>query len=112
MKMTKASVVLQFSGDIEGAADVEYLMFYSSFDPTDMHKSQAQYVGQIRIEGSLQGKVGSFSLTDTGTFEDGIANSEISIIHGSGTGELSEIVGLGTYSADKNGCKWEMDISL
>ena len=112
MRFSKTSAQFAFLGDIIGRADVEYLMFYSSFDPTDMHKSAAQYVGQIKILGTVKGKTGSFVLNDSGTFDAGIASSEVDVIVGSGTGELSGIVGLGSYRADKNGCHWELDIQL
>ncbi len=112
MKSTRASVEFQFAGDIEGVATVEYLMYYTSFDPADLHKSQAQYVGQIRIVGTLKEKAGSFALDDSGIFTGGVANSRIKIIPGSGTGELSEISGHGSYSADQNGCTWEMEVEL
>lgn len=112
MRFSKTSAQFSFVGDIIGTADIEYLMFYSSFDPADMHKSQAQYVGHMKIAGSLKGKSGSFTLTDSGTFDAGVASSEVDVIVGSGTGELSGIVGLGSYRADKNGCRWELDIQL
>ena len=91
---------------------VEYLMFYSLFDPEDMYKAQAQYVGQIQIIGELQGKTGSFVVTDNGTFNGGVAISELSIIPGSGTGELTNISGIGEYAADQKGCTWEMEVFL
>lgn len=112
MKLTKATAQFTFEGDIEGVAHVEYLMFYASFDLEDMHKSQAQYVGQIRIVGKLKGKSGSFVVNDAGTFIGGVANSELSIIAGSGTDELSGISGVGEYAADQKGCTWEMEVSL
>lgn len=111
-KLTKVTAEFTFEGDIEGIAKVEYLMFYSSFDPEDMHKAHAVYVGQIRIIGSLKGKSGSFVVNDMGTFVGGVATSELSIIAGSGTGELTGISGVGEYAADQKGCTWEMEISL
>lgn len=112
MKLTRVSAEFVFEGDIQGLAKVEYLMFYSSFDPADMHKSKAQYVGQIRIVGKLKGKAGSFVVSDAGSFIGGVANSELSIIAGSGTDELSRISGVGEYAADQKGCTWEMEVSL
>lgn len=112
MKLTRATVEFAFHGDIEGIANVEYLMFYSSFDPVDMHKSRAEYVGQMRIIGKLKGKSGSFVLNDAGTFIDGVAKSELLIIQNSGTDELASISGVGEYSADQQNCTWEMEISL
>jgi Protein of unknown function (DUF3224) len=112
MKATRASVEFAFSGDIVGTASVEYLMFYQSFDPQDAHKAVAQYVGLIRIVGTLTGKSGSFVLTDNGLYQAGGANSRVAIVPGSGTGELSQISGTGSYRADQSGCKWELDVSL
>ena len=111
-QLTRVTAEFTFEGDIEGIAKVEYLMFYSSFDPEDMHKAHAQYVGQIQIVGMLNGKSGSFVVTDTGTFIGGVATSELSIIAGSGTGELTGISGVGEYAADQKGCTWEMEVSL
>jgi hypothetical protein len=112
MKSTRVTAEFQFEGDLEGVATVEYVMFYSSFDPDDMQKARAHYVGQIRIVGKLQGKTGSFVANDSGTFSDGVANSELSIIAGSGTGALSTLSGVGEYSADQKSCTWEMEVAL
>jgi Protein of unknown function (DUF3224) len=112
MKSTKASVEFAFSGDIEGSANVEYLMFYQSFDPKDPHKSRAQYVALMRITGEVKGKSGSFALIDNGTFEAGVAKSSVTIIAQSGTGELAKISGAGSYKADQAGCTLELDASF
>ncbi|GAC1654863.1 MAG: DUF3224 domain-containing protein [Gemmatimonadaceae bacterium] len=112
MKATKASVEFTFAGDFQGTASTEYLMFYRSFDPRDPHKASAQYVGLIRLVGKLKGKTGSFALTDNGTYEAGAAKSLLAIVAGSGTDELSNIGGTGSYRADQSGCTWELDVSL
>jgi hypothetical protein len=111
-QLTKVTAEFKFEGDIEGVAKVEYLMFYSSFDLDNMHNAAAHYVGQIRIIGILDGKSGSFVANDSGTFIGGVAQSTLSIIAGSGTGELSAIVGIGEYSASQKGSQWEFDITL
>ena len=111
-KLTRVTAEFNFEGDIQGRANVEYLMFYSTFDKDDMHKAEAHYVGQIRIIGNLAGKSGSFVANDSGTFVDGIAKSTLSIIAGSGTGELSTITGVGEYSANQAGSLWEFEIAL
>lgn len=112
MKRTRASVEFQFVGDIEGSATMEYVMFYTAFNPDDLHGSKAVYVGQMNIVGTLQGKVGSFALNDSGTFTGGVAHSRIEVIRGSGRGELASISGDGSYSADQHGCIWNLDINL
>jgi hypothetical protein len=108
-KMTKASVEYNLSGDIEGKASVEYLMFYSHTDPNDQHKSSASYVGLIYFDGTLLGKSGSFVLEDKGRFEGGAAKSTLRIADGSGTGQLKGIHGSGMYLANQEGCRLELE---
>ena len=112
MRSTRVSAEFLFAGEIEGTAHVEYLMFYTAFDEKDMHNSQARYVGQIEIIGTVKGKTGSFALADSGSFEGGLARSEVEIITGSGTGELFSISGLGSYLADSSGSRWELELEF
>jgi hypothetical protein len=112
MKMTKASVEYLMSGEINGRALVEYLMFYKYFDANDQHKSSALYIGLIRFLGNVQGKEGSFVIEDNGTFENGAASSTLQIISGSGMGELKGMQGTGRYSATQDGAQIELDYNL
>ncbi len=112
MKETKASVEYSFSGDMEGTANVEYLMFYKSFDLKDPHNAVAEYVGLIKITGSVRGRSGTFALTDNGRFEGGTARSTLAIIPSSGTGGLSNISGTEKYEADRSKYAWELDVTL
>jgi len=109
MKVTKASVEYTLSGDLDGKATVEYLMFYSKFNPVDQYKSSASYVGLIFFNGKLMGKSGSFVLEDNGTFEGGAVNSSLKIAKDSGTGELKDIVGTGSYIASQKGFHFELE---
>ena len=112
MKMTKASVEFALRGEIEGTAAVEYLMFYTSVDPKEPHKSTASYIGLMRIYGKIAGKSGSFALADQGTFAAGIAKSSLKIIEGSGTGDFQRIKGSASYEATHTGANFELDYSL
>jgi hypothetical protein len=111
-KMTKATVEYLLSGDIEGKASVEYLMFYSHSDPTDPHKSSASYVGLIYFDGTVSGTSGSFVLEDSGVFEDGSAKSTLRIASGSGTGPLQGIRGTGKYLANREGYHFELEYTI
>jgi hypothetical protein len=111
-KMTKASVEYSFSGELQGKAKVEYLMFYRHFDLNDQHRARASYTGLVRFEGTLAGKAGSFVMQDSGTFEGGAAVSALQIHDGSGTGSLAGISGTATYRADREGCHFEIDYNL
>ena len=109
MKMTKASVLYELSGDLRGIASVEYLMFYRHFDQNDQHKASAAYVGLIHFDGALLEKSGSFVFEDNGAFEAGSAKSSLRIAEGSGTGGLKGIHGTGFYLANKDGFHIELD---
>ena len=112
MKATKATVEFAFSGDFEGIASLEYLMFYTTFDAADSHKATAEYVGLMRLVGTLKGQAGSFALTDAGAYSGGAARSTLRVVAGSGTEALSRISGGGSYRADAEGCQWELDVEL
>ena len=90
-KLTRATVTKTFTGEIDGAGNVEYLMMYRP-DGT------ASFVGLERITGRLAGKTGSFVLQRTGVFEGGQAKESYTIIAGSGTGDLANIRGEGKSS--------------
>ena len=87
-KLTRATVTKTYTGDIDGEAQVEYLMMYRP-DGT------AAFVGLERVVGRIGDKTGSFVLQRTGVFEGGQAKESYSVIAGSGTGELRGLAGDG-----------------
>lgn len=91
-RLTRAQVKKGFSGGIEGVGTTEYLMVHRP-DGT------ADFVGVERIEGSLDGKSGSFVLEHRGTFEGGTAKGSCQIVPGSGTGALTGLTGQGEFAA-------------
>jgi hypothetical protein len=88
-KLTRASVTKTYTGDIEGDAQVEYLMMYRS-------DGSAAFVGLERVVGRLGGKIGSFVLQRTGVFEGGQAKESYFVIPGSATGDLRGLAGDGS----------------
>jgi hypothetical protein len=91
-KLTRATVKQAFSGDIEGEGDVEWLMCYRP-DQT------ADFVGLQRIVGALGGRSGSFvMLQSAGTFDGKEARGNLSVVPGSGTGDLRGLRGTGEFS--------------
>jgi Protein of unknown function (DUF3224) len=102
-KLTHASVTQAFAGDVEGEGAVEWLMCYRP-DQT------ADFVGLQRIVGQLERRSGSFVLLQTeGTFDGKVAKGRLSVVPGSGTGELEGLRGTGEFSAPHGG---EPSISL
>jgi Protein of unknown function (DUF3224) len=91
-KLSRASVRQAISGDIEGTGRVEWLMSYRP-DKT------ADFVGLQQVEARLGDRSGSFVMRSTGTFDGEEARGELSVVPGSGTGDLDGISGSGEFSA-------------
>jgi hypothetical protein len=93
-KLTRASVEQNVTGDVTGTAKAEWLMCYQA-DGT------VRYVGLQRIEGTLDGREGTFVLETSGDFDGGAADGVIHVIPGSGTGALAGLRGDGKFHAPK-----------
>lgn len=95
-KLTRASVMKLYRGDVEGESTLEYLM---------MHRQDgtASFVGLERVVGSLSGRSGSFVLRHQGTFDGATAKVSLSVVSGSGTGELKGLRGEGSFAAGHEG---------
>jgi hypothetical protein len=91
-KLTRASVKQAISGDIEGRGSVEWLMCYRP-DKT------ADFVGLQQVDGTLGDRSGSFVLRTSGSFDGEVAKGELTVVPGSGTGELESIDGRGEFNA-------------
>ena len=101
-KLTRASVKQTFDGDIKGEGEVEWLMCYRP-DQT------ADFVGLQRIVVRVGERSGSVVLRSTGTFDGKEAKGPLTIVAGSGTGELKGITGDGELRAPLGG---EPSVSL
>lgn len=84
-KLTRASVVKTYTGDIDGEGHAEYLMMYRS-------DGSATFVGLEQIVGRIGDKTGSFVLQRTGVFESGQAKESYSVIPGSATRDLQGLL--------------------
>jgi hypothetical protein len=92
-KLTQASVKQSFSGDIEGEGAVEWLMCYRPDETAD-------FIGLQRIAGQIGGRSGSFVLLQTeGTFDGKEAKGRLSVVPGSGAGDLHGLRGEGEFRA-------------
>jgi len=91
-KLTRVSATKSYQGDIEGEGKLEYLMMYRT-------AGSASFMGLERVTGSVGGRSGSFVLQHSGTFEDGVAKVILSVVPGSGTGDLRGMSGEGGFNA-------------
>ena len=90
-KLTRVIATKSYQGDIKGEGKLEYLMMYRT-------AGSASFIGLERVTGSVGGRSGSFVLQHKGTFEGGIAKVTLSVVPGSGTGDLRGMKGEGGFS--------------
>jgi Protein of unknown function (DUF3224) len=91
-KLTKASVGYRLTGDIEGDATWNALMYYRD-DGT------AEFTGLQRLTGQIAGRPGACVMVADGSYADGAARGTWRVIPGSGTGALAGLTGSGTSVA-------------
>jgi hypothetical protein len=91
-KMTRASIRWTLDGDLRGDASTEMLMFYAD-DGT------AHYVSLDRVSGSLGDRSGTFVLRGVGSYDGSEARATLTVLPGSGTGELKGLRGEGAAGA-------------
>jgi hypothetical protein len=91
-KVTRALVKKSFAGEISGEGTVEWLMGYQE-DGT------ATFVGLERVVGRVGERAGSFVLQHEGTFDGALAKGKIVVVPGSGTEDLRDLQGEGTFEA-------------
>jgi hypothetical protein len=92
VKVTRASVLNAFRGDIVGEGTLEYLMVYRE-------NGTVAFIGLERVVGRIGDRSGTFVLQHDGTFESEAAIWTWTVVLGSGTGDLRGLRGAGGYNA-------------
>lgn len=95
-KLTRARVRKTYHDGIEGESVTEWLMAYQD-DGT------AQFVGVERVAGTADGREGTLVLRHVGTFADGVASADLTVVDGAGSGDFAGVKGNGTFRADPAG---------
>ena len=93
-KLTKASVKGKLTGGIAGETTTEWLMCYAAED-------DATYVGFQKIDGTLDGKKGSFVIETIGHFDGAAAKGSWNVVPGSASGDLAGLTGEGKFVSPK-----------
>jgi hypothetical protein len=88
-KVTRATFGQRFSGGVEADTIADTVMTYRQ-DGT------ADYVGFQRVAGRLAGRSGTFVLQAIGSFDGRVARADVTVVPGSGTGELVRLRGRGS----------------
>jgi hypothetical protein len=96
----------QFHGDLEGTSKGEMLTAATTM------KGSGAYVAVERVEGTLQGRRGTFQLYHTGVMTRGAPELSVTIVPDSGTGELTGISGKLKIQIDAGKHFYELDYAL
>jgi hypothetical protein len=91
-RLTRSGGRQEFSGGIEGTGRIEWLMCYRA-DKT------AEFVGIQEIDAIIDGRKGEIVLTSVGSHDGIRSRGSWTIVPRSGKGDLSGIVGNGTWVA-------------
>jgi len=91
-KLTRASVVYGFEGELSGEGRLEYLMTY-------LPDASALFLGYQRFVGQVGSREGTFLFRHGGRFAEGVASDTWIVVPGSGTGGLAGITGQVQFSS-------------
>ncbi len=91
-KLTRANIVNVYQGDIDGQGTLDYLLFYRD-------QTGGTFIGYERVTGRLCGRSGSFVMQHEGSFENGTISCTVSVVPGSGSGDLRGLQGKGSFVA-------------
>lgn len=104
-KLAVAHIRYTLAGGLEGQAAVEYVMTYRQ-------DGGAESAGLLRIEGTIEGRTGSFVLLETGIYEEGVARGDWKIVPHTSTGDLAGIAGTGSYYTEGHGGIYSLSVDL
>jgi len=96
----------QFHGGLEATSKGQMLGF------GDPAKGSAGYVAIERVTGSLDGHSGSFALQHSGTMDPGGVHLSVTVVPGSGTGQLAGIAGSMTILIESGKHSYSFDYTL
>jgi hypothetical protein len=91
-KLTRASVVKRYQGELAGEGTLEQLMAYSP-------EGTAVFTAFERFRGTLGERAGTFVLRHDGIFERGVARDTWTIVPGTATGDLRGLYGTVRFEA-------------
>jgi hypothetical protein len=105
-RIGRMSIDKTFMGDLVGTSRGEML---SGGSPAE---GSAGYVAIERVTGTLQGQSGSFLLQHSGTMTPTSQKSAITVVPGSGTGELEGIAGTMSIKIEDGQHFYDFDYTL
>lgn len=110
--VARAEFTTEWAGDVEGTSTCALLIAYTGGDPADAQSLVGPYVGYELVTATIGGRSGTFVLSTQGSHGDGVAETTIEVVAGSGTGELAGISGSGRYRAEAMTYELTLDYEL
>lgn len=98
--VASATFTTAYAGDLVGESTCALLINYVEGDAADPQSLAGPYVGYEQVSGTLAGRTGTFVLAAAGEHTGGVARTDVTVVPGSGTGELAGLRGSGHYAAD------------
>ncbi len=105
-KVGRMSIDKTFLGDLAGTSQGEML---SGGSPAE---GSAGYVAIERVTGALQGRSGSFLLQHSGTMTPASQQATITVVPGSGTGELEGLAGTMSIEIEDGKHRYDFEYTL
>jgi len=101
LPMGRGTVHKRFSGRLEGTSVTEMLTV-----------GEAGYVASERVQGTLEGRTGTFALQHGGVDDESGQRAFGHVVPGSGTGELAGLRGDAAYAHDEAGARLTLSYTL
>jgi hypothetical protein len=102
----RMSIDKQFRGDLEGTSKGQMLAAMTEV------KGSAGYVAMERVDGTLQGRKGTFALQHSGTMNRGVPQLSVTVVPDSGTGQLIGLAGKMTIIITEGKHSYEFEYTL
>lgn len=97
-----------FTGVISGEGVLRYTMIY-------LTEETGHFTGMQTITGSVANRIGTFTVREEGSWQGAHITSTMTVIEGSGTGDLAAITGTARYSHDEGdgrSCAYSFEYAL
>jgi Protein of unknown function (DUF3224) len=102
----RMSIDKRFHGELEATSKGQMLTAGT------VAKGSAGYVAIEQVDGSLQGKKGTFILQHSGTMTRGVPQLSVTVVPDSGTGELAGLAGKMTIKIEEGKHFYEFEYTL
>lgn len=110
--VARAAFTTEWSGDIAATTTCNLLIAYTGGDPDQPQTLVGPYAGYDLVDATIDGRRGTFVLAARGEHSGAVADTQVEVVAGSGTGELHGISGSGHYRADGMSYSLTLDYQL